>query len=491
MRGMRSRHFSRHSRPETEVTTVKGSKKRTTEKKQNLRSYAEAVTAMSRQFEQKVRELSTIRRIGDALVHALEMENVCAMILDAVMEGLGAETGVLILFESLKRVPMTEVVSSGDSPQEEEPIYPTDGMIDWVLKEKRPLLIGNLSGESRFSLGEQAIAGSAIALPLISRDLEIGVINLGHSEENAFCPEQIPAGHLMASQAAISLENVKLVHELIGMNECLEEKVLERTRSLQETNQRLLELQDQLIQVEKMKVIGQFTAGIGHNLRTPLSVILSTADLIKLYGDGYRKITGYAEKIVQQGTRMAEIIENLMEKCQKTQRRELERLQINHILNKELSFMEGNLDFKHNVVKKFDFDESLPEIEGFYGDFSQTFVNLINNAVDAMYASEIKRLKICTRHDLNYIYVEIQDTGCGIPEEEREKIFDFSFTTKPSDHEDGRPSGMGIGLFNSRHLMSKYGAQITVRSRPGETVFTVHIPLRRDSVIPGQNDACR
>ena len=141
--------------------------------------------------------------------------------------------------------------------------------------------------------------------------------------------------------------------------------------------------------------------------------------------------------------------------------------------------MEGNLDFKHKVAKECYFDENLPEIEGFYGDFSQTFINLINNAVDAMHESEVKQLKICTKHDQNYIYVEVEDTGCGIPGEDSERIFDFSFTTKAPMNQYGSPSGIGIGLFNSKHLMSKYGADIKVRSRPGETVFTVQIPLQR------------
>jgi signal transduction histidine kinase len=449
------------------------------EEKQTLRPYQEVVAALRWQFEEKVRELSTIRRIGDALAHSLELENVCTMILDAVIEGMGGETGVLILFESSKRVPMVEVVLPSESQDTDGLFYPNDTMVESVLMEKRPLLIRDLSEATRSFGDGLSFGGSAMTLPLLSRGLEIGVIGLGHSEKNAFRPDQIPAGHLIATQAAISLENVKLLHELIGINEHLEAKVLERTMRLQETNQRLVELQDQLIQAEKMKVIGQLTAGIGHNLRSPLTIILSTTDLIKLHSDGNQKVATYAEKIAQQGKRMAGIVENLMEKCHKTQRREVERLNINHILEKELSFLEGNLEFKHNVVKAYQFDPDLPEVDGFYGDFSQTFVNLINNAVDAMFGSEIKELMICTRHDRNHIYVDVQDSGCGIPEDARERIFDFAFTTKAMEHERGQPSGVGIGLFNSKHLMSRYGAEIRVRSRPGETIFTVQIPWHR------------
>jgi len=225
---------------------VKESKKHVQEREQDLRSYAEAVATMSRQFEEKIRELSTIRRIGDALAHSLEKGNVCAKTLDAVMDGIGAENGVLTLFGSEGRTSMVEVVSSENSTELNEPFRPTEKMIEWVFDEKSPLLVRDMSEESRFPLRGDAVRGSAMVLPLISRELEIGVIGLGHSEGNVFRAEQIPACHIIASQAAIGLENVKLLHELIGINEFLEEKVLERTQSLQETNRRLVELQDQL-----------------------------------------------------------------------------------------------------------------------------------------------------------------------------------------------------------------------------------------------------
>ncbi len=458
---------------------MKGLKKKTHETIQHLSFYAEAVSTMGRQFEEKVRELSTIRQIGDALAHSLEIENVCKMILNAALDGMGAEAGALILFEPLKRVPMVEVFSPADFPKGKDPFRPTDQMIAWVLDKKKLLIIGDTSKASPSFLDPRFPSASLMVLPLISRDFEIGVISLAHSERNAFRRDQIPAGHLISGQAAISLENVKLLHQLIRMNENLEEKVLQRTRSLQEANEKLIKIQDQLIQAEKMKVIGQLTAGIGHNLRTPLSVILSTADLIKLCSNGNEKVTQYAENIAQQGARMAQIIGTLMERCQTTHAREVERLNMNRILKEELNFMEGNLEFKHKVAKECEFDTGLPEIEGSYGDFSQTFVNLIENAVHAMHGSEVKRLRVCTRHDENYVYVDVHDTGCGIPKKDIEKIFDFSYTTKAPAPHGGSPSGIGIGLFNSRHLMSKYGAEIKVKSRPGATAFTVQIPLRQ------------
>ena len=455
---------------------MKRLRKKITRAKKNLISYAETVAIMTRQFEDKVRELSTIRRIGDALAHALEVENVCNRILEAVMEGMGAERGMLVLFESSSRTPLTRVCLPKETPTLRSGIFPPEEMIESVMKEKRPLVRQDVS-EAQLILGVGVPeAGSTLTLPLICRDREVGVLHLAHLEPNGFQADQILAGHIIASQAAIALENVKFLHEVLRLNMRLEEKVLERTRSLQEANMRLIEIQDQLIQAEKMKAIGQLTAGIGHNLKTPLSVIMSAAELINLHSNGNEKIGQYVHKIVEQSTRMSGIIENMMEKSHKAQRREQEELDINRILRAELDFMEGNLDFKHNIAKDYHFDSNLPRIRGFYGDFGQTFMNLINNAIDAMYKSEKRRLRVCTRYDNGCIYVDIEDTGCGILEENRERIFEFAFTTKPSVSQDGAPSGTGIGLFNSRQLMSKYGAEINVKSRPGETTFTVQIP---------------
>jgi transcriptional regulator with GAF, ATPase, and Fis domain len=191
---------------------------------ERMRFYAEAAAAMSRQFEEKVRELSTIRRIGDALAHTLEMERVCAMVLEAVMEGMGAEKGVLMLFESVNGLPMLEVVSPVSPPNKNRSYHPTDKMIAWVLRERKPLLIRDVSEKFR-SFGIKASrGGSSITLPLISRELEIGVISLWHTKPNRFRRAQIPVSHILAGQATMALENVRLVHELIRMNDGLEQK---------------------------------------------------------------------------------------------------------------------------------------------------------------------------------------------------------------------------------------------------------------------------
>ena len=114
-----------------------------------------------------------------------------------------------------------------------------------------------------------------------------------------------------------------------------------------------------------------------------------------------------------------------------------------------------------------------------YGDFSQALLNIINNAVDAMYETPQKVLKVRTRHDDGCIKIEIEDSGTGMTEKVKERIFEPFFTTKPSmdsEQSEGR-RGTGLGLSGSRQLLARYDGKIEVQSQPGKgSTFRVVVP---------------
>lgn len=115
------------------------------------------------------------------------------------------------------------------------------------------------------------------------------------------------------------------------------------------------------------------------------------------------------------------------------------------------------------------FDPNLPKFKAFVGELNQVWTNIIVNALDAMDAGGT--LKIRTYQKENYICVDISDTGHGIPEEIREKIFDSFFTTKSISE------GTGMGLDITRRIIEKHGGHINVESAPGCTTFSVCLPM--------------
>ncbi len=117
-----------------------------------------------------------------------------------------------------------------------------------------------------------------------------------------------------------------------------------------------------------------------------------------------------------------------------------------------------------------EYAEALPRLEGHGGELNQVWTNLISNAADAVGDEGSIRIRTCIEG--GWVVVQIADDGAGIPDEIRERIFEPFFTTKPIG------VGTGLGLDISRHIVNEqHGGALTVESKPGNTVFTVRLPL--------------
>ncbi|MDY6842962.1 MAG: ATP-binding protein [Thermodesulfobacteriota bacterium] len=268
--------------------------------------------------------------------------------------------------------------------------------------------------------------------------------------------------------------------------------------------QRETELEMEIRTQHRLSTIGSLVQGIAHNLSSPLSVILARVQMLEL---GIReeerlllkqfKNRGTPDlekrlklneknmknlKLIDQNVdKLLKIINNMMYKIRQEQTEDFQWLNMNEILSEELKFLEGNMFFKHEVEKSYHFDESLPSVKGVYSDFSQAFVNIIKNGLDAMHNTTVKKLGVNTyqkeTNNSNHICIDIYDTGCGIKEEDKDKIFQPFFTTKPLKSSDGTPTGTGLGLLMCHDLLTPYGAYITIKSKPGNTIFTILIPV--------------
>jgi PAS domain S-box-containing protein len=227
---------------------------------------------------------------------------------------------------------------------------------------------------------------------------------------------------------------------------------------------------------QKLASIGQLATGIAHNLNTPISIILSNAELLELkYSDSPE-----LDKIIRQADRMSEIINNLLTKSKQEQIQHPQDLDLNDLIENELEFMNSNLEFKHNVEKEYKFASHLPNIKAVYSDFSQSILNILQNAVDAMYQRDNKKLTLQTRLEDGFIYLSITDSGCGIDEGDLNKLFDPFFSTKPSplERKGNEPTGTGLGLSTVYNLLTPYGVDIKINSKAGAgTEVLLKIPV--------------
>jgi two-component system, NtrC family, sensor kinase len=147
----------------------------------------------------------------------------------------------------------------------------------------------------------------------------------------------------------------------------------------------------------------------------------------------------------------------------------LDDVEINTVLDQTVEILSNHARINDIVIYK-DFTERLPVIASDQSQLQQVFMNLINNAIDAIGSNG--SIDISTRLEKDYITISIHDDGPGIPEAIRKKIFDPFFTTKRSGN------GTGLGLSISYSIIEKMGGHITVESDPGRgTTFVVALPV--------------
>ncbi len=267
--------------------------------------------------------------------------------------------------------------------------------------------------------------------------------------------------------------------EIEEYNRNLEQKIVERTLELEE-------IQQQLVQSEKLSAIGQLAAGVAHELNNPLGGILGYAQftLEKLQkskntgvsSQNVEKYIKYLIDIETQAKRCKTIVQNLLRFSRTSRTSEFSDVNVNQVIEDTLTFMEHQLHM-NQIELEIELDEALPLIQGNTGQLQQVLTNLV---INAMHASPPESLiKIISRYSPplgefdGTVEMLIQDTGSGIREEDLKKIFEPFFTTKQVG------KGTGLGLSVSYGIVKDHGGEIKVKSEMGEgSTFIITLPIQ-------------
>jgi two-component system NtrC family sensor kinase len=243
--------------------------------------------------------------------------------------------------------------------------------------------------------------------------------------------------------------------------------------SLKERDEKLKEYtQQQIMKSERLATLGQLAAGVAHEINNPLGAILMYTNLALEDLEEGNTLRTNLERAVTEASRCKDIVKGLLDFARQTEPK-VQEADVNETLERTLAVVENQALFQNVKITKV-ICPSLPKVLMDVSQIQQVFTNIILNAAEAMEGKG--ELTLTTRMAPNNEYVEIEftDTGCGIPPESREKIFDPFYTTK----EVGR--GTGLGLSISLGIIAKHNGTIQVRSEPGKgTTFLVRLPLKR------------
>jgi PAS domain S-box-containing protein len=251
-----------------------------------------------------------------------------------------------------------------------------------------------------------------------------------------------------------------------------DDQVIGRLLIMSDLTERV-ELEDQLVQAEKLSSIGVLAAGVAHEVNTPLAVITSQLQMLLRQLPTDDPNSPVLERVVKQGFRASEIINNLL-KFSRVSGSERVELELNKVIQETLSLVAPVLR-SAKINMQSDLDLELPVIHGNAGKLQQVFMNLIMNARDAMpYGGD---LTVTTRAVDSMVCIEIADSGVGISPENLRRIFDPFFTTKATNH------GTGLGLAVSYGIIREHSGKIYVDSSVGRGAsFRLEFPATRKPV---------
>ena len=247
----------------------------------------------------------------------------------------------------------------------------------------------------------------------------------------------------------------------------LEDKVEERTRELRDNQAEKDRVMEQLIQAEKMTVIGTMVSGIGHEINNPLYVIMGKAEAIRDEKD-ISACNEHARDIIKQGKHIAAIIKNFSGYIRPASQHELEQVDVHEKLAEalamvKLSLLDDRIEIRQNFAP-------VPKIAAKPEEIQQVFFNVIRNGVQAMKGKK-GILEVTTTLEDSQVCIRIHDAGTGIRAEHLGKIFDPFFTTKGPDE------GEGLGMYIVRKIVNKYNGTVALASEVGKgTTVTILLP---------------
>jgi PAS domain S-box-containing protein len=293
---------------------------------------------------------------------------------------------------------------------------------------------------------------SAFVVILWSKDRVLGALSVGSRTLREFSPADVNLLIAVGSQISNAIDRSVLYEE---------------TRQAYDNLRRT---QEQLLHSEKMAAVGQLISGVAHELNNPLTAILGYSQLLTASGEIGPQGIEYTEKLYKQAQRTHRIVQNLLS-FSRQHKPERAAVQINRVLEEALGLRDYDLRMK-NIRVHLELAPDLPVTEADPHQLQQVFLNLVNNAVDAVLESASEgELWVRTGVSGDRITVEFTDSGPGVREPSR--VFDPFYTTKPVG------KGTGLGLSICYGIITEHGGTIRVRNAPPRgAAFTIALPYR-------------
>lgn len=406
-------------------------------------------------FKDRYDYRETLGKFSKAMVTILDLQSLSKRIVETITQTMGVEKASLFLwneekggyslFES-KNIKMTASIPflSKNDPL---PHY-LQKIGEIIIREE--LAKGVNIPEINNAIKKMSLLEAEVSIPFISRGQLIGMINLSHKfNKDIYSHEDIELLSTLANQTAVAIENARLYEDL------------KRSKSY-------------IRRADRLASLGTLTAGLAHEIRNPLVAIKTLTQLLPERLDDEEFRTQFLQIASGEVDRISSLVTELLEFARPSDPK-LELENINTILDGMLLLASTETKKKQiNIIKNFASD--LPPVQIDREQIKQVFLNILLNAVDA--TRENGKITVKTKSFIKpggepFAQIEFTDTGCGIPEEYLEDIFNPFFTTKST--------GSGLGLSISNQIIQDHRGYIDVESQLDKgSSFFINLPVNQE-----------
>jgi signal transduction histidine kinase len=406
-------------------------------------------------LEQRNRELLALIEVGKSLASTLDPKVLLRKVVQTSRALLQADRATIMLLDD-DGLNFTVAAAAGWSGGDLEGVQaPADeGIAGYVASSGEPLLMNDSGEDGPMHLLRREAVRSGICVPIRTGNDLLGVLSATNTQgSHRFTPHDQELLNFLAGQAAIAIQNAHLYQDSIAAYD------------------RLKHTQERMVQAEKLKALGELSAGVAHDFSNLLGGILGHAQLMlrDIEEPKQRKRLNYIEQAARDG---AETVERILEFTRTQPHRPFEAVNPNAVVRDTIAMARPKWENETRVYGtplEVDVDlGEIPPIEGHPVKLREVLTNILFNAVDAM--PDGGRILVRTYHHEGSVFISITDTGIGIPDDIQSRIFDPFFSTKGT-------LGTGLGLSVAYGIVGQHGGHITVDSALGKgTTFTLCFP---------------
>jgi K+-sensing histidine kinase KdpD len=390
-------------------------------------------------IEIRFNKLQRLIEASKIINSTLDLDKLLGLILNSATQSIEADRGTLYLVDDIKKELWSKVHQGSDMVEIRLPIG--KGLAGFVGETGETIIIPDTYADPRFNPEIDKRTGyrtrNMLCMPMKNKDGKIiGVFQLLNKTQGCFDNDDVSFIDAFSAHASVAIENAHMAQEMVAN--------------------------------ERLSAVGKMASVIIHDIKNPMGTLRVYAQVMKKKS-GNEEANKLADEMIHQVDRFVNMTQEILDFTRGVSASNFQELDFYEVMNAVLDFIEKDLDKNNVKLKKFAQFKGMVNID--QDKMVRVFYNIASNARDAM--PQGGSLTVTTIEENGYVRIDFTDTGTGMPEEVKKRIFEPFMTY-------GKKHGTGLGMSIVKKVIDDHNGKIEINSVMGKgTTITIYLPVKR------------